>query len=120
MAHNPRSLESLGRKIGHSKTTSECSPGPRIMTEPVTVKVGAGIDAQIGTTMDFGTMQFIESAATTELEDGRSVEIFRGAMNPMFFEIKIEGDDRYLRLSIEDVIRDAISVLKKEIANGTG
>jgi len=77
----------------------------------------SGASAKIGTLTEFGTMQFLEAAMTTELEDGREVEILRGAFNPCHFEVKIEGDDRYMRVNIEDVMQDAVRQLVEEIKN---
>ncbi len=71
-------------------------------------------NVKIETLTDFDTMTFIMGAASTELEDGRKVEIFVGATNPFYFEIKIEGEDRMLRLSLKDLMSDAVKLLDKE------
>lgn len=72
-----------------------------------------GTTAKVGSLADFGTMSFIESAASTELTDGREVKILRGAVRPFYFEIKIDGKDEMLRIDISDMVREAIGKLEK-------
>lgn len=62
--------------------------------------------AEIGSTMDFGGFQLIESIMTGELSDGRSVEVFRAASGRPYFEIRIQGEDREMRIDLMNVIQE--------------
>jgi len=79
-----------------------------------------GAKAEIGTLEDFGTMTFIERILTTELDDGREVEVFRGAFNPAYLEVKIEGEKKELRLHLNDMLQEAVRLLEKETSDATG
>lgn len=72
------------------------------------------ISGKIGTFSDFGTATFIERVLSTEV-DGVGVEIFRGAYNPTYFEVKAENSDKMLRIGIEDLLSDAVKTLMKDI-----
>ena len=57
-------------------------------------------EAEIGTRKDFKNIRMIESVATLELSDGRKGSLVRCAFGHPFFEIKIDGESKYMRLEL--------------------
>ncbi|WP_416369743.1 hypothetical protein [Tritonibacter mobilis] len=61
-------------------------------------------EATIGTTREYGSMRLIESIMSGTLDDGREVEVLRCALGRPYFEIKIKGEDRHMRINLMDVL----------------
>jgi len=57
--------------------------------------------AEIGTMSDFKGFHLIENVMSGELDDGRKIEVVRSALGHPFFEVRIEGEDRHMRINLK-------------------
>ncbi|MCA0856172.1 hypothetical protein [Phaeobacter italicus] len=68
-------------------------------------------EAEIGTIKDFKDIRMIESVATLELSDGRKGSLVRCAFGHPFFEIKIDGESKYMRINLTPALTAAAELL---------
>lgn len=64
-------------------------------------------EAEVGTNKDFKNIRMIESVATLELSDGRKGSLVRCAFGHPFFEIKIDGESKHMRIDLTPALTAA-------------
>lgn len=77
-------------------------------------------EATSGTMREFGSMTLVENIMSGELNDGRKVEVLRSATGHPYFEIRVDGVDRHMRINMMDAILSLAEKLSEITTDVTG